>query len=109
MALKKVGEMLNLEVNIKRVDSYSQKIDFDKTDIILINPGEVKVISKIVDVLNKQKEELDKYVEDNKIILAIGTSGAILAKTVEYLDKTKINGLGYLDMEVIRKRYCIWK
>ena len=47
--------------------------------------------------------------EDNKIILAIGTSGAILAKTVEYLDKTKINGLGYLDMEVIRKRYCIWK
>ena len=29
MALKKVGEMLNLEVNIKRVDSYSQKIDFD--------------------------------------------------------------------------------
>ena len=74
MALKKVGEMLNLEVNIKRVDSYSQKIDFDNTDIILINPGEVKVISKIVDVLNKQKEELDKYVEDNKIILAIGTS-----------------------------------
>ena len=47
MALKKVGEMLNLEVNIKRVDSYSQKIDFDNTDIILINPGEVKVISKI--------------------------------------------------------------
>ena len=42
MALKKVGEMLNLEVNIKRVDSYSQKIDFDNTDIILINPGEVK-------------------------------------------------------------------
>ena len=59
MALKKVGEMLNLEVNIKRVDSYSQKIDFDNTDIILINPGEVKVISKIVDVLNKQNK--NKY------------------------------------------------
>ena len=57
MALQKVGEMLNLEVNIKRLDSYSQKIDFDNTDIILINPGEVKVISKIVDVLNKQKKE----------------------------------------------------
>ena len=34
MALKKVGEMLNLEVNIKRVDSYSQKIDFHENGTV---------------------------------------------------------------------------
>ena len=59
MALKKVGEMLNLEVNIKRVDSYSQKIDFDNTDIILINPGEVKVISKMLQEYRKEHQEED--------------------------------------------------
>lgn len=100
VALENVGKSLGLNVNITRIDSYDQKIDFDNTDIILINPGEVKVISKIVEVLNKQKEKLTKYIEDNKVILTIGTSGAIMGKTVEFLDKTKIDGLGYLDMEV---------
>lgn len=103
MALEKIGKILGLDVNITRVDSYSQKIDFDNTDIIMINPGEVKVISKIVEVLNAQKEKMDRYVEDGKIILAIGTSGAVMAKKIKFLNNTEIDGLGYLNMEAIQR------
>lgn len=105
MALEKIGKMLDLNVKITRVNSYNEEINFDDIDIIVINPGEVKVISKIVEVLNKQKEKLTKYIEDNKIIIVIGTSGAIMAKEIEYLNGNKTQGLGYLDMTVKEREY----
>lgn len=99
MAIENVGKKLGLDVNIKRVDSYSEKIDFENTDIILLNPGEVKVLPKIIETLKKQKDEMDKYIENNKIFIVIGTTGAILAKQIEFQDESKVEGLGYFDME----------
>lgn len=98
MALKRIGEDLGLKVNVNRVDNLEDEIDFDSSDIIMINPGEVKLVKEIVNSLNKQKKELDKYIDENKIILVIGTSGAAFGKTLELQDKTEIKCLGYFDM-----------
>ena len=49
IALKTIGEKLNLKVNINRVDNLEDDIDFENTDILMINPGEVKLVEPIDD------------------------------------------------------------
>ena len=98
MALEKIGNKLGLKVKVDRIDDYDQEIDFDKTDIILINPGEIKVMPRIIDALKKQKDRLKEYIENNKIIFIVGTSGAIMAKNIKFQNNEKKDGLGYFDM-----------
>ena len=99
MALKKVGELLGLKVTIDKIETYDQKIDFENTDIMLFNPGEVKVVDTIVKALKKQNKELTKYIEDDKVIIVIGTTGAVFAKETKRFDGQVIEGLGILDMK----------
>ena len=107
MALERIGKMLSLKVNVNKIETYEEKIDFEKSDIIFFNPGELRSIHKVIDALNNQKAELDKYIEDNKVIVLIGTSGAIMAKETIKKDGAKIEGLGYLDM-VCKERETIF-
>ncbi len=86
MAFKKVGKMLGLTVNINKVETYKEKIDFENTDILFFNTGELKVAKNIIETLNKQKEELVKYIEDGKVIIVIGTTGAVFAKNITRLN-----------------------
>ena len=99
MAFKKVGELLDLKVNISKIETYNEKIDFENSDIIFFNTGELKVAKNIIETLSKQKEELTKYVEDGKVIVTIGTTGAVFAKHIVRQDGKEFEGLGLLDME----------
>ncbi len=99
MALKRIGQMLGLNVNIEKVESFKKQIDFDKADILFFNVGEIRIIKSIVEALKTQKEGLDKYIENNKMIIAIGTTGAAFGKKLIKLDGEQIECLGYLDME----------
>lgn len=103
MALERIGSKMGLQVNITRVNSYRQEIDFDGTDIIIMNPGEVKSVSRLTDVLAEQKDGLTGYIEAGKVMLVIGTSGAVMAKEIRYLDGTVGQGLGYLDMVAVQR------
>lgn len=107
MALERIGKMLDLKVNIEKIENYAQKIDYDSSDIIFFNPGELKASDTIIEVLKLQKEQLDKYIEAGKMIILIGTSGSIMAKEIIRKDGTKINGLGYLDM-ICQERELIY-
>ncbi|MBR6034396.1 MAG: hypothetical protein IKP28_06765 [Clostridia bacterium] len=99
MALERIGKMLGLNVNVKKIESFQTEINFDKTDILFFNVGEIRIIESIVDALNKQKEELDRFIENNKMIIAIGTTGAAFGKKLIKLDGKQIDCLGYLDMD----------
>ena len=99
MALKRVGELLGLKVTIDRIETYDQRIDFENTDIMFFNPGELKVVEPIVKALKKQNKDLTKYVENDKVIITIGTTGAVFAKETIRNDSTVIEGLGILDMK----------
>jgi len=104
-AFEKVAEKLGLEINIEKLDDYGTNIDFENTDIILVNPGELKVIKTVIESLNRQKKSLEEYINKNKFVLLIGTSGAIMAKNTKRLDGTEIDGLGYLNMECTQREY----
>ena len=105
-AFEKIAKKLGLDANIKKVDDFEEKIDFENTDIILVNPGELKVIKTVIESLKKQNKYLDEYIQKNKFIILIGTSGAIMAKKTSRLDGTEIEGLGYLNM--YSKRIYTW-
>ena len=98
MALKKVGELLGLKVNVIKIEKYQDEINFSSADILFFNAGELKVVEPIVNTLEKNREKLEEYVNNNKMIIAIGTTGAILAKETIRTDGTIIKGLGFLDM-----------
>jgi len=99
MAFDKVGKMIGVDVNISKVEHYGDNIDFENNDIMFFNVGEMKVMPAIVDILKKHKDELDKFIEDNKTIILIGASGCIMAKKV-VRNNGEYEGLGYLDMEI---------
>ena len=98
MALVRIAKKMNLEVNVKKIVNMGDPIDFDNTDILFFNPGEFKSCENIVHALSKQKDELDRYVEENKVLVTIGTTGASFAKTIHRIGKPDLEGLGYLDM-----------
>lgn len=98
MAFERVATKLGVDVTITRVDDYNQEIDFENTDIILMNPGEVRAVARLVKELGKQKDALCKYVEAGKVFFAVGTTGVALGKEITYLDGKKESCLGVLDM-----------
>ena len=107
MAFERVAAKLGVDVTITRIDAYDQTIDFDNTDIILMNPGEVRAIKRLVDVLAKQRTALKDYVEAGKVFFAVGTTGVALGKGIKYLDGSKTTCLGLLDM-VAKEREMIY-
>lgn len=102
-AIERIAKLLKVETKVTKIESYREKIDFENTDIILFNVGEVKVMPTIVYALEAQEEELKKYIEQGKIIIAIGTTGCVFAKETIRKDGTKFKGLGILDMECIER------
>lgn len=106
-AFEIIGKKLGLKVNIDRLDDLDGKIDFDKYDILLFNAGELKVIKEIVNVLKKQKKELDKYIKDKKIIFVTGTTGALFSNTITRLDGKTFNGLNIFDVDIKEREYVL--
>ncbi|MDR0978590.1 MAG: hypothetical protein LBL91_01390 [Lachnospiraceae bacterium] len=102
LALKIIGEKLDVNVVIHRINSYGEDIDFSKIDLVLFPSGEIKVISKITEDLLRYKEVLK-----DKSILAIGTAGSIIANKTTRKNGEEIKGLGIIDIECIeREKFC---
>lgn len=98
MALERVGKMLDLDVEVKKIENYDEDIDFENTDILFFNPGELKSVEYIINALERQRKELKNYIEHNKYIIAIGTTGAVFSNRITRIDKGELVGLGFLDM-----------
>lgn len=103
-AIEKVAKMLGIETKVTKIENYKDKIDFENTDIILFNVGEVKVMTTIIYALEAQEKELMEYIEAGKIIILIGTTGCIMAKETLRADGSKFEGLGILDMQCIERK-----
>lgn len=98
MALERIAGEMHIECRIHKVVNYGDPIDFEQTDILFFNPGEFKSNEYVINALSRQKEKLDRYVEGNKVLAVIGTSGAAFGKKIERIGLPDIAGLGYLDM-----------
>lgn len=98
MAFERVGKEMGLDVKINRVDTFAQDIDFDNSDILFFNVGEIKTVASIVNNIKKFGDKIYDFAKSNKPIVAIGTSGAILGKKLERCSGEVIEGLGLLDI-----------
>ena len=106
-AFQKVANDIGINLNIVRIDDYSQKIDFKNTDIILCTPGELKVIPEIKIALETQECELQKYIEEKKHLIAIGTTGALLGQEILCENGNKMMGLGLIKMKAVERKNVI--
>lgn len=107
MALKRIGEMMGMSVEIRRCESYADEIPFDWADIIYMTSGEIKCMAEIVEALDSQRSKLDGFIGSGGSLWAIGSSGAVLGNKYEMLNGSAVKGLGLLDM-VWNERVSVW-
>ena len=100
MAFERIGEELGIKVNVHRINNYEEEIDIENMDIMFLSPCELKAVPKVVEALSKYKNKLE-----DKTVIAIGTSGAILANKTLRRDETIVEGLGLLDMDCKEKEW----
>lgn len=103
MAFEKVGRKMGLDVKINRIDTFAQKIDFENSDIIFLNAGELKTVSSVVENIKKYGSAIYDFVEAGKPVIAIGTTGAVLIDSTRRTDGSTVEGLGIIHAEAVER------
>ena len=104
MAFERVGTKMGLDVKINRIDTFSQDIDFENSDIIFMNAGEIKTAASIVKNIKKFGDAVYKFAESGKPIIAIGTTVMVLIKSTTRCDGSVVEGLGLLDATAVERK-----
>ncbi len=104
-ALEKIGKRMGIEVEILRIEDFSQPIPFEKLDLLMFLPGEITLFPQLVSAL--KESGLEDYLNKGGYLVAIGTSGLMFGKTITREDGSIIEGLGYLDMTAKERQY-VW-
>ena len=103
MAFERVGKAMGLDVKINRIDTFAQEIDFENSDIIFMNAGEIKTAASIVKSIKKYGDAVYNFAESGKPIIAIGTTGMVLIKSTKRCDGSVVEGLGLLDATAVER------
>ena len=86
-------EEQGIDVKIEYL-SVGDKKDFSKLDLIYIGSGTEDNILVAIDDLKKDKKELEKYIKDNKFVLATGNSVELFGNyIISKNKKTKTLGI----------------
>lgn len=105
-AIEKIGSKIGLNINVFKVNTYEDEIPFETSDIILLGSGELRVMPRIVDRLNKDIDRLKTYIEENKYIFVFNLTASIFAKkTIRREDQKDFEGLSLLPLTIREKRY----
>lgn len=103
----KVGELLGVEVEIRRLDDFEERIPLEELDILIFLPGEISSFQYLLPSLRRQEEELRSFVERDGYVLALGTTGLMFGKSVTREDGSVVDGLGMLDMTAVERKF-VW-
>lgn len=101
MAIEKIAVAMGIEVKITKIN-YGENIDFENTDLVFMGAGELRDIEHVLEKLDA--EGFKSYVEAGGYVLAIGSTGCVLGKTLTVEGGKVINGLGILD--ITAKELC---
>lgn len=101
MAIEKIAVAMGIEVKITKIN-YGENIDFENTDLVFMGAGELRDIEHVLEKLDA--EGFKSYVEAGGYVLAIGSTGCVLGKTLTVEGGKIINGLGILD--ITAKELC---
>lgn len=103
--LERIGKRMGIEVEILRIEDFSQPIPFEKLDFLIFLPGEIVLFPKLVSAL--KDSGLAEYLEQGGYLVAIGTSGLLFGKSILREDGSTVEGLGYLDLTAKERKY-VW-
>ncbi|MCR5103185.1 MAG: hypothetical protein K6B68_01845 [Eubacterium sp.] len=98
MALLQYSNLMKLPCTIRRVNMLTEDIPFDWADMILFPSGDLSVMEGMCKALAPQKARFQEFMNSGKVILAIGSSGAIISEGIKYQNGTNVKGLGLLGM-----------
>ena len=98
MALLRFAEKARIPLEIKRVDSLSDYVPFDESDMLYFTCGDLTCMPSVIKALETRKSDIEKFAAEGKVIIANGSSGAVLAEDIKFLDGRVVNGLGLLKM-----------
>ena len=104
MALLRFATMAKLPVEIQRVDHLSSPLPLDQADMLYFCCGDLSCMPDIIKALEPNKAALEAFAARGKVIVANGSSGAILAKDLWLLNDTLIPGLGLLGMHWVQRK-----
>lgn len=107
MALLHVADLMELPVEIMRIDELDEEIPYEWAHMICLNSGEIKCAPEVAAAMSRQREELDGFIERGGVLWAAASSGAVLAREYTRLDGSKAEGLGLLDMSW-QERESVW-
>lgn len=98
LILKHRAESRDIKVNIFNI-SLNDNFKAEDYDIVFFGGGqdyEQVIVSE--DLMNNKKEELSRYIEDNKVFIAICGGYQLLGKYYTAPNGERIEGLGILDI-----------
>ena len=97
MALKHFADILGLKLEIIRHEGRGKPVDLS-SQLLFFTPGELCSMPSLIAALLPQKDALAEYLTKGGQIVAIGSSGAIFAQEIEFLEQGREPGLGFFDM-----------
>ncbi|MBR4109786.1 MAG: hypothetical protein IKK41_05700 [Oscillospiraceae bacterium] len=106
-ALEHVGKQLGIDVQVRRIEDFDDPIPFDEVDLLIFLPGEITLFQHLIPSLNKQRENLDQYLNNGGYLLALGTTGLLFGKQIIREDGSQLECLGYLDVTAKERKY-VW-
>ena len=104
MALMRVSCAMGIPTEIKRIDSLSENIDFEWADIIYYPAGDLSCMDNIMKRNEELTDEFRAFAENGGTVIAISSSGAILAEELKRLDGSSVRGLGLLGMKMSERK-----
>ena len=98
MALLRFATLAGVPVEIRRVEQLTDAVPLDAADMLYFCCGDLSCMPDIVKALEPRLEELKAFAEAGKVIVANGSSGAVLARDLRILGGPTVPGLGLLGM-----------
>lgn len=104
MALLRFATMAGIPVEIQRVEQLTDPVPLHMADMLYFSSGDLTCMPHVIRALEPAKEALKAFAAQNKVIVANGSTGAVLAKQLRLLDGTVVPGLGLLGMDWTQRR-----
>lgn len=98
MALLRFATLAKRPVDIRRIENLNDPVPLEEADMLYFCAGDLACMPDVIHALEPILPQLQDFAARGKVILANGSTGAILAKDLTLTNGTKILGLGLLDM-----------
>ena len=107
MALLHIADLLGIPVEIRRCDRLSYGMDWKNTDIAYMTAGELKCVPEVSRDMEHYEKGMKEFINDGGVLIANGSSGAVLGNTLTNYGGRTTRGLGLLDMDW-KERESVW-